>query len=445
MRIRTIWVPAVCAAALVACNYPTPQIIVVTATPEPSQTVGASPTKKPAEETPTQTLTLLPPTQTATIPPTAGPIAHLAKGTALAVSAIDMMDAAAGWATGGTAAGPGEDHVLRTTDGGSTWIDVTPPENTIVDPATDRIAVGGFWNKDTAWVTFYSKNLQPPAQAPVVWITSDGGADWTASAALDLSGWEGAYRVSDVFLINANTGWVLAHRGDDPKSDRIALFQTVNGGRSWDLVVNPAVKSNIQDCEKTGIVFTGPWNGWLTGDCRGNATGTFLYQTFDGGKSWIEAPLPSPAIPPGVFTTADYACRIHAPVYFAQDTNLVLAVECASKTTPTTAAYLFTSNLDGSNWHTMNYPGGVLVVRSAGDGRVFRGDVGSGLAVGKDLFIYDGKSGTWEKISSIDWTGQFDFIDWNQGWAAAKRGDVPLLMYTANGGRSWKDLAPTIA
>jgi photosystem II stability/assembly factor-like uncharacterized protein len=441
MRIRSL-APVLLVSVLAACNYPTPQILIVTATPEPSPTAEAG-TPLPPPAAPTRTPTPQPPAPTATVMPTAGPIAHLEKGTDLAITHIDMIDSAAGWATGGAAEGRGKDHVLRTTDGGSTWMDVTPPETTIVDPPTDRIAVAGFWDKDTAWATFYSADLRPPSDAPAVWRTADGGATWTQSAPLDLSGWEGPYRVSDLFLINANTGWVFAHRGDDPKSDRIALFQTVNGGSRWDLVIDPAKDSDVQECEKTGILFTGPWNGWLTGDCRGNAPGTFVYQTFDGGKSWIAAPLPSPAVPPGVFTSPDFACRVHDPVYFAQDTNLVLAVECASKTTPTTGHYLFTSNLDGSNWHTLAYPGGLLVVRSPGDGRVFRGDVGSGLAVGKDMYIFDGKAGTWEKINTIDWSGQFDFVDWNKGWSAAVcPGNLPCLMYTDDGGRNWMDLRP---
>lgn len=85
-----------------------------------------------------------------------------------------------------------------------------------------------------------------------------------------------------------------------------------------------------------------------------------------------------------------------------------------------------------------------MAVRSAGDGRVFRGDVVSGLAVGKDIYIYNGKEEIWEKIGSIDWTGQFDFIDWNQGWAAASKDGNPLLMYTDDGGRSWAPLSPHI-
>jgi hypothetical protein len=426
-----------------SCNFPTPRGSTLPMT-VPSETAGGEAAPAPAwTETSAPALPETTPTPTAN--PTAGPIPHLADGTALAVAYIDMIDAEQGWSIGGDADSQSADHVLRTGDGGATWKDVTPPENTVVEPATGRIAVGGFWDADNALVTFYSADLLLPPGEPAVWITSDGGETWRSSDPLDLSGWEDGYRVSDVFFININTAWVLIHRGDDPAADRIALFQTLNGGNTWQRVVDPAVDSPVQECEKTGILFTGPWNGWLTGDCRGNRAGVFLFQTFDGGKSWIEAKLPSPATPPGLFTSTDFSCRIRQPAFFAQNTNLLLAVECTSKTTPTTAAYLFSSNLDGSNWHTISYPGGQMVIRSPGDGRVFRGDVVSGLAVSQDMYGYNSDTGIWEKIGSIDWTGQFDFVDWNKGWAAAAKDGKALLMHTSDGGKFWNSLSPVTA
>ena len=443
MRYRSWLVPAVLCLSFAACNFPTPG---GSPLPTPSKTAAED---NPPAITRTKTIPsdspISMPTSTSTSMPTSGPIAHLSGGTALAISHVDMIDADTGWSIGGTADALLQDHVFRTGDGGSTWTDVTPPEKTVVEPATERIAVGGSWDSDTAWVTFYSANLLPPPTVPVVWKTTDGGATWTPSAPLDLSGWVGEYRVSDLFFININTGWILVHKDDDPASDRIALFRTANGGNTWERVIDPAVKSDVQDCEKTGILFTGPYIGWMTGDCRGARAGVFLYQTYDGGKTWDAAKLPSPATPPGLFTLSDFSCRIQPPIFFAQGPQLLLAVECTSKTSPTTAAYLYSSSLDGSNWHSITYPGGQMVVRSPGDGRVFRGDVESGLAVGKEMHIYNGKTDEWEKLDSIEWTGQFDFIDWNKGWAAARQAETPLLMYTSNGGRTWKDLKPVVA
>jgi len=63
-----------------------------------------------------------------------------------------MVDASNGWAIGN--AGDTIDHVLRTSDGGNTWQDVTPPEAAPTMDLPEKRAVGFFLNRDTVWVTY---------------------------------------------------------------------------------------------------------------------------------------------------------------------------------------------------------------------------------------------------------------------------------------------------
>jgi hypothetical protein len=76
-----------------------------TATPPPTQPATA--TAAPATETTEPT---------ATVETAPESIAHLEAGTALTMTAIEMLDTTTGWAIGGV--GSLGNHVLRTTDGG---------------------------------------------------------------------------------------------------------------------------------------------------------------------------------------------------------------------------------------------------------------------------------------------------------------------------------------
>jgi hypothetical protein len=371
---------------------------------------------------------------------------RLAAGIKPGFSAVDMIDLETGWGIGGDAANLEANHVFRTLDGGFNWIDVTPPE--IVDPArTDSIvAKGAFWDSETAWVVYYENGHDIRPASLTVWGTTDGGAQWTAVGILDLDDWNSAVRISDVFFINAKTGWVFLHPEDENGADRIALFQTTDAGITWNLMVDPTIESEIQECEKTGILFTGPWDGWLTGDCHAEKPGVFLYQTFDGGKEWVEALLPNPPSPAGLLTSDAFACRIYPPVFFSHGSNLMMGVECTPADDGKLVALIYSSQLNaGGNWHAMAYPGGELAIRGAGDGRVFRTEVSSGLAVGEDVYMYSDAVGDWEKLSATAWRGPMDFVDWNRGWMAASDGESRQLMVTFNGGRTWEELPAKVS
>ena len=148
-------------ALLAACGAPETELPTLAptqpqATQLPPTAPPPSPTAVPPTETsaPAATPTLAAsPTSTSapTIAPAENPIAHLSVGTPLTITAIHMNDAQSGWATGG-AVNIG-DHVFRTSDGGNTWKDVTPPEPA-PPPDSPIRAVGYFMDANTAWVAY---------------------------------------------------------------------------------------------------------------------------------------------------------------------------------------------------------------------------------------------------------------------------------------------------
>ncbi len=66
---------------------------------------------------------------------------------------IDMTDSEHGWAVAGS--GLEDDHLLRTTDGGVTWADITPPEFAASNEAARKQITGAYHADGSAQVAFY--------------------------------------------------------------------------------------------------------------------------------------------------------------------------------------------------------------------------------------------------------------------------------------------------
>ena len=169
---------------LAACTTPS------TVVEEPSTATAEAPTAmpptatlrpsaSPTSPTPTETEVMTP---TETITPTLL-IQHFPSGQEFTITAIDMIDATTRWGIGGLVGT--SDHVLRTTDSGTTWSDITPAEMAAAE-GEGKTATGYFMDAQAGWVTYSNVSGVTPDEA-VVWRTSDAGASWQASQPLDTS------------------------------------------------------------------------------------------------------------------------------------------------------------------------------------------------------------------------------------------------------------------
>lgn len=419
---------------LVGCNPQTPGI---TLPAQLTSALGAGPaaigTESPnAQPSLTPTPSLVPSTPTATVNP--GAISHLASGSAVDVTFVQMLDGKNGWGVGGVKKSNISNHVLRTTDGGITWLDVTPPEQAdATDSASKASAVGFFPDINTAWVTIHGSWPAAVPAAPIVWKTMDGGLHWIASAPFDTTDLE-VFTVSDI-LFSGPSGWVLAHVGAGMNHDYIALYHSTDSGMTWSRIMDPVIDGGVQSCSKTGIYFKDKSNGWLTGDCNGVAPGALLFQTADAGQTWQPVLLPAPSDRKDLFTAMEYACGIRAPVAFASTLYLVVECDVYTGATQGFASYLYTSTNNGLDWSYLPYPGGE-----------FRTTDGfTGWALGKDIFRTVDGGMNWEKIQTVTWDGRFNFVSASMGFAIAQKDGEFGLVQTADGGRSWVLLAPVIA
>jgi len=343
-----------------------------------------------------------------------------------------MFNPTQGWGIGGQE-DPG-DHVLKTNDGGQTWVDVSPPEEA---PALgERKAVLGFFSDiNTAWVTYYLSGGAPGAVA-IVWRTSDGGQTWEASQPLDLDQLnQEAYLPSHLQFVDGQHGWLLAHVGAGMSHDYIAIFASSDGGLTWKRLLDPYTDGGVQACWKSALFFADAQNGWLTGTCGGVAPGVLLFRSGDGGVTWQQVDLPAPQEKPTLFTDFEMACGSDHPTFLNPQTGYI-AVSCDdySQTPTSSEHYLYFTQDGGTTWSSTPYPGGSLTFFAPN----------LGLALGRDIYKTQDGGRTWAKVKSLAWDGQFNFINEQLGWAVARADTRIALVATQNGGQTWAEFHPRI-
>jgi photosystem II stability/assembly factor-like uncharacterized protein len=359
------------------------------------------------------------------------PIPEFPTGEPVVISTIKMFTGTAGWAIGGDE-DPG-DLVLVTQDGGETWTDASPPEQLTGEM---KKATGFFLDADTAWVTYSYVDTFTIPENPVVWYTSDGGETWEAKGTLDTQGLVEFYSLQHFTFVDENNGWLMTIVGAGMNKAYFLLFHTEDGGANWALIQDPTTGSGMDSCPKTGMAFGDASTGWVTRDCAGLIDGAHVFSTGNGGELWNYIELPPPESAPDGLMMPNM-CRTHSPTFTSPTSGLV-AVSCVqfnADDTKTETHYIYTSTDSGLSWEGGTpYPGGEILVMGGG----------FAFAFGKDISRSSDYGETWEYVSSIDWEGQFSFIDQQTGWAVARSEGNVALVKTTDGGVTWDLLGPVV-
>ncbi|MGW7822288.1 WD40/YVTN/BNR-like repeat-containing protein [Streptomyces puniciscabiei] len=184
--------------------------------------------------------------------------------------------------TGGT--------VLRTTDGGASWRNVSPP------------GVAGLQFRDVE--AFDARRAVVLAigegEASRVYRTEDGGATWTES-----------FRNTDPKAFYDCLAFFDRRHGlamSDPVDGRFRILSTSDGGRSWRVLPSagmPPALDGEAGFAASGqcLVTSGPRDVWLA---TGGGTHARVLHSADRGLTWTAADTPVPAGDPakGVFALA---------------------------------------------------------------------------------------------------------------------------------------------
>lgn len=173
--------------------------------------------------------------------------------------------------------------VFHTVDG-TTWTNVTPPAvpqgvPTIMYPLSGR----------EAWVAYSG-----PKGDIVVLRTKDGGSSWIRSIIAFHSPPAAGLLIgpSSMEFVTARTGWLCVAVGGGMQSVGV-LYRTEDGGATWE-AVSASRSGHPGTLPFSGkVAFTSPESGWIVG---GPFTTTVnqLFRTVDAGRKWKEVSFPAP-------------------------------------------------------------------------------------------------------------------------------------------------------
>jgi photosystem II stability/assembly factor-like uncharacterized protein len=226
---------------------------------------------------------------------------------------IFLIDQNSGFLTGGiegAAHGPSFGRLFKTNDGGITW-DFVP------HLANEFYVQCKFFNRETGFIRTAVNLLK----------TSDGGNTWIESPINNQDSTGIAVDVRDVSFLNEQIIYVAARARWSEDSSGAAIFHTANGGENWDLVwkypnteeydysLNSihSVKTDIWAVGRNGLIvssddsdsfrvlesitdlplndvfFSDTDHGWITGGYFNNqGFQSILLKTTDSGKRWRE-------------------------------------------------------------------------------------------------------------------------------------------------------------
>lgn len=404
-----------------------------TRAPVPTRSSSTPPPPSPASPTNTQAAPLrsspTPPEVNATLSPDMVTFTPLEPGHKLVISEIDMKPGRSGWAKGGSR--DRGNHVLFSRYDAERWQDVTPPHAFPRALQDSLRPSASFYSREHAWIVYDAPGTG--SEAPlIVWRTDDSGESWRPSNPISLQGPTSPERPPILRRAAPGSGWLaIPYESIAEGPSRFSLLHSLDGGASWAEVELPRGQLP-EGCGLSDMAFSAEI-GVLTLACSDDVLGPQVVWTLDGGESWETQTLrPPPNKTPEAFR--GLACDVHSPRILS-GSWFVLVADCTAPTGEPSPLRLLYETLDSrEHWYVTRYPGGTL----------FAFDDGRELAAGREIFLREPQSPTWRLVDSLSWDGQFDFTNYWQGWAVARKDGQIALVWTNDSGRVWREVEPEL-
>jgi photosystem II stability/assembly factor-like uncharacterized protein len=331
-----------------------------------------------------------------------------------------------------------ESCLLRTTDGGTVWRDVTP----LKSPG-QKVRLWKFTALSAliAWVI----PTREAGSSGQIFRTTDGGSTWR-SATIPQPPGTGVgveYGASLISFINPREGWLIVPTWASMGSEEDEIYHSTDGGDTW-VNVASATRENHSSgfpmVGKSGMAFLNSTTGWVTALDFRSPDQSHLYVTHDGGRKWRAESLP---LPPQLGPHWGIHPRSVKP-FGPRDAILRVDYSLLNDSGEITGMVIvFYATIDsGATW-TYTVP-----VRRVNDDYYPSSfaDMNHGwLMDGFDLHATSDGGRQWMTIQTsqlpVD-VSQLNFVSPQVGWAIRQR--FPYLRKTLDGGRTWAPVPYTI-
>lgn len=333
-----------------------------------------------------------------------------------------MIDLTTGWALS-------EHAVLRTTDGGLQWKNVTPP-NTLLT----RESIADFLTASLAWVAI----SQADGTTTQVLRTTDSGRTWQQSMVH-------ATFFRQITFIDSQHGWIISGwRPAGGPAEAVSVFRTSDGGKTWRNVASALPASTDLPPpghlpfggQKSGIRFLNTSTGWVTGTVMANDL-AWLYVSHDGGSTWYQQSLP---LPPGVPSAQ---LSLASPTFFSVTDGILPVIFSDGVTGRGIATDIYMTHDGGTIWKSSRPLATVFSTIDFVDMR--HGWVTDGMV----LYRTSDGGQHWAKLSpgaNFKQITNLSFVSSTTGWAVGGQSDASsFLLKTADGGTTWTPISISIA
>lgn len=182
---------------------------------------------------------------------------------------LNFVNSTTGFATGSfNVYGGVDDRIIKTTDGGLSWIELSMPE--LVNDLSNIY----FTDSNTGYAVGYDV-IQDSSRA-VILKTTNAGSSWQMQIFADVQNF------NDIYFTDWNTGFVIGNQ--EPIADgNSVVYKTTNAGLNWvsiPLQLEAITLYGVRFVQGsgTGIIYGGVWDL--------NEFRIFISRTTDYGQSW---------------------------------------------------------------------------------------------------------------------------------------------------------------